>query len=108
MKHYDIVTLFKREVKCDKDFQQFRKTFKLSGKALHNLHYDGYIDYCYKCRSYHYKTHDREPLFKSNLSWCDNCMLGYSREKEMKFIRTMLNLRQNYSQRGVSVNVKKK
>ena len=44
MKHYDIVTLFKREVKCDKDFQEFIKTFKISDKALKRMHYDMLID----------------------------------------------------------------
>ena len=107
MKYHDIVTLFKREVKCDKDFKEFVKAFKISDNTLKKLNYDGYIDYCYKCREFHFKKYDHDPIFKSNISWCENCLLGYSKEKEMEFIRRMLNLKSQYSERGVSINVRK-
>ena len=71
MKYYDIVTLFKREVKCDKDFKEFVKAFKISDNTLKQLNYDGYIDYCYGCNGYHVKVKQDWPI--ANVYECDRC-----------------------------------
>jgi hypothetical protein len=72
MKYYDIKTLFKREVKCDKDFKEFVKALKISDNMLKRLNYDGYIDYCYGCNSYHVNDYMHK-VFETNVTYCKSC-----------------------------------